>query len=259
MGFRSLQHMKDSRSTSRGPKPTRYVPPSGFGYPLGGLLPRIPGRFCFAPAALLGFTLRRFPSRKESAAFQPGRTHLPLAQRLFRRRSVRPARRASVSGFAPFENALRSHGLLGRRPPAPPLGFRPSRATQREPRPELLRASPHTLRGLTRSLAQPTGAPGYHSALASPRPIMHRSARRPEQPFWGFCTSLLLSIWEPPTSGLSSSPHAGPRITADSPAISGRRWHPAEAVQDQSWVPSIANDLDRQAGVASAACRAGRA
>jgi hypothetical protein len=42
-------------------KPARYVPSSGFGYPLDGLLPRIPCRFCFTPAALLGFTLRRFP------------------------------------------------------------------------------------------------------------------------------------------------------------------------------------------------------
>jgi hypothetical protein len=41
--------------------PTRYVPPSGFGYPLGGFLPSNPCRFCFAPAALPGFTLRRFP------------------------------------------------------------------------------------------------------------------------------------------------------------------------------------------------------
>jgi hypothetical protein len=40
--------------------PTRYVPPSGFGYPLDGLLPTVPRRFCFAPAALLGFTLRSF-------------------------------------------------------------------------------------------------------------------------------------------------------------------------------------------------------
>lgn len=42
-------------------KPSRYVPSSGFGYPLDGLLPRIPCQFCFTPAALLGFTLRRFP------------------------------------------------------------------------------------------------------------------------------------------------------------------------------------------------------
>jgi hypothetical protein len=42
-------------------KPSRYVPSSGFGCPLDGFLPRIPCRFCFTPAALLGFTLRRFP------------------------------------------------------------------------------------------------------------------------------------------------------------------------------------------------------
>jgi len=38
----------------------RCVPPSGFGYPLGGLRPPRPCRFCFTPAALLGFTLRSF-------------------------------------------------------------------------------------------------------------------------------------------------------------------------------------------------------
>jgi hypothetical protein len=34
---------------------TRYVPPSGFGHPLGGFLPPDPRRPCFVPAALLGF------------------------------------------------------------------------------------------------------------------------------------------------------------------------------------------------------------
>jgi hypothetical protein len=38
----------------------RYGPPSGFGYPLGGLRPPRPCRFCFTPAALMGFTLRSF-------------------------------------------------------------------------------------------------------------------------------------------------------------------------------------------------------
>jgi len=61
MGFCSLQHLRRFEVHLPRAKATRYVPPSGFGYPLDGLLPRIPCRFCFAPAALLGFTLRRFP------------------------------------------------------------------------------------------------------------------------------------------------------------------------------------------------------
>lgn len=66
-------------------KPARYVPSSGFGYPLDGLLPRIPCRFCFTPAALMGFSLRRFPLPQGSTAFQPGKTCTPLAQRYLRR------------------------------------------------------------------------------------------------------------------------------------------------------------------------------
>jgi hypothetical protein len=79
VGFCSLQHLRNPRSTDRGLKRSRYVPSSGFGYPLDGLLPRIPGRFCFTPAALMGFTLRRFPLPESFTAFPPGRTHLPLA------------------------------------------------------------------------------------------------------------------------------------------------------------------------------------
>jgi len=72
-------------------------------------------------------------SREVPETFQSGRTHLPLASRLFRRRNVRPARQASVSGFAPLGIALRPHGVLGRGSPAPPLGFRPCRVCYRRP------------------------------------------------------------------------------------------------------------------------------
>jgi hypothetical protein len=59
MGFCSLQHILATRvHCSRGCRP-RYVPPSGFGYPLDGLLPSKPHRACFVPAALLGLPLRR--------------------------------------------------------------------------------------------------------------------------------------------------------------------------------------------------------
>jgi hypothetical protein len=44
----------------RGLPGTRYVPPAGFGYPLGGLLPPRPCRPSFMPAALMGFALRSF-------------------------------------------------------------------------------------------------------------------------------------------------------------------------------------------------------
>jgi hypothetical protein len=63
--------------------PTRYVPPSGFGYPLDGLLPLVPGRFCFTPAALLGFTLRSFLLPKGIRGFRPGSTHLPFNPAVF--------------------------------------------------------------------------------------------------------------------------------------------------------------------------------
>jgi hypothetical protein len=73
VGFRSLQHLRPRRSACRGRSPARHVPPSGFGYPLDGLLPSKPCRSCFVPAALLGFALRSlllskgnrpFPARK---------------------------------------------------------------------------------------------------------------------------------------------------------------------------------------------------
>lgn len=53
-------HARLGSPLRRGHCRTRCGPPSGFDYPLGGFrLPR-PGRPCFMPTALLGFTLRSF-------------------------------------------------------------------------------------------------------------------------------------------------------------------------------------------------------
>jgi len=60
MGFASLQRSRMRKSTCGGLALAVAVPPSGFGYPLGGLLLPRPCRFYFTPAALLGFTLRSF-------------------------------------------------------------------------------------------------------------------------------------------------------------------------------------------------------
>jgi hypothetical protein len=56
--------------------PARYVPPSGFGYPLDGLLPPSPCRPFFVPTALMGFPLRSVPL-PESRTASPPHSHPP--------------------------------------------------------------------------------------------------------------------------------------------------------------------------------------
>ena len=125
MGSRSLQHIRNPRSTCR-----RLSQPATFR--LQGLVTLLTVSSLELRAGFVSHQRRSwdlpfggFLSHEVSAAFRPGRTHIPLAQRYFRRRSVRPARGASVSGFTPHRSASRPCGVLSRRPPAPPLGFSP--------------------------------------------------------------------------------------------------------------------------------------
>jgi hypothetical protein len=53
-------HAGSGDPLSAGVATARYVPPSGFGYPLDGFRPPNPRRPYFVPTALLGFTLRSF-------------------------------------------------------------------------------------------------------------------------------------------------------------------------------------------------------
>jgi len=106
MGFGSLQHIRNPRSTSRGPsQPAKFR--------LQGLVTLLTAYSLESRAGFVSHRRRSwdspfggFLSPQASTAFRPGRTHLPLAQRYFRRRSVRPARRASVSGSTPARIAL---------------------------------------------------------------------------------------------------------------------------------------------------------
>jgi hypothetical protein len=80
LGFDSLQHIQDSGVHLPRVCLARYVPPSGFGYPPGGLLPPGPGRPFFMPTALLGFCPSKLsPLERSPGSFDPEWTHLPFS------------------------------------------------------------------------------------------------------------------------------------------------------------------------------------
>lgn len=112
--------------------PARCVPPSGFGYPPGGLRPSVPRRFYFAPAALMGLTLRSFHLSRGMRAFPLECTHLP-----FRGHDTGRKRRADMAtgflGFNPLAEFLAVHVCLIHQPLEAPLGFLPFRALNGKP------------------------------------------------------------------------------------------------------------------------------
>jgi hypothetical protein len=117
---------KDSKVHWPRALPARYVPSSGFGYPLDGLLPSNPCRFCFAPAALLGFTLRSLPLSRGIRVSPPERTHLPFNQALFPTSTTlgRPAW-PRFPGFNPLKSPWQTVVWLTHRLLDAPLGFTP--------------------------------------------------------------------------------------------------------------------------------------
>jgi hypothetical protein len=83
----------------------RCVPPSGFGYPRGGLLPSTPGRASFISTAFLGFPPAELSPPGRWVGVSPKRrSHMPVWRRLT------PARRSAPAGH-------RNHQLLGFGPP----------------------------------------------------------------------------------------------------------------------------------------------
>ncbi len=98
LGFCSLQHIRGSGVHLPRACLTRYVPPSGFGYPLDGLLPPGPRRPCFVPTALLGFLpSKRSPLERCRGCYHPRRTHLPFLLPLLPRTNPRVG--PASSGF----------------------------------------------------------------------------------------------------------------------------------------------------------------
>jgi len=127
MDFCSLQHIKVWKSTCRAVSKPRYVPSSGFGYPLDGLLLPNPRRPCFVPTALLGFTLRSFlllqGIRDVSIRMNPpavSASGIAAAEATARSKLV------SAPGLLPLPRVpCEADVCLARRSPDAPLGFRP--------------------------------------------------------------------------------------------------------------------------------------
>jgi hypothetical protein len=200
---------------------TRYVPPSGFDYPLDGLLPRIPCRFCFAPAALLGFSLRRFPLPRGFNSVSAGKDPHTVNPQV----TPAPKYRTGPAGLGFWghtsRKCLASDGCLSRRSPAPPLGFIPP-GLSRESLDQDFSRSP-----LTR-FADPAIARRIHR-----RPRVSIGSRLASTSLAPECTPVeatLLGFPHRPhpdrsnlaPPGLLSSPRTGSHITADSPALLGR-------------------------------------
>ena len=221
MGFGSLQHIKNSRSTCRGLKPARYVPSSGFGYPLDGLLPRIPCRFCFAPAALLGFSLRRFPLPRGFVSVSAGKDPHTVGLQVTPAPKCQTGRAGLSFWVHTSRKCLATDGCLSRRSPAPPLGFTPPGPSRQSLDQDFSRSP------LTR-FADPAIAHRIHR-----RPRVSIGSRLAPTELAPECTPVeatLLGFPHRPhpdrsnlaPPGLLSSPHAGSHIAADSPALLGR-------------------------------------
>jgi hypothetical protein len=124
--FLPFSTCRHRRSTCCGCAAPTTVPPSGFGYPLDGLLPSIPGRFSFTPPALLGFSLRSLPSVGSSGCFHPNRPTYRCSRRCSRHYDrAGPAGRGSWAFFR--RKFLSAGAVLMRSLEVTPLGFVPSR------------------------------------------------------------------------------------------------------------------------------------
>jgi hypothetical protein len=178
MDSTSLQRIKVRKSTRRGGSTSRYVPPSGFGYPLDGLLLPSPCRPYFVPAALMGFTLRSVPLSKGTRTFPPGSTHLPFLPPVppSPKRQPVPAGRGSWASTLP-RVPCESDVCLGRQLAGYSHGFRTLSGQSRDSLDRDPSQSPLTRFADLLPEGSAGGAPECQSALAWPCPSSAASRR----------------------------------------------------------------------------------
>jgi hypothetical protein len=164
--------------------PARHVPPSGFAYPLDGLHPLIPCRFCFAPAALMGFTLRSFLlSQGIRCSSHPDEPTYRSTCRCSRRRSDGPAQTGLGSWVSTLPRVPGDRQVFNSPIAGCSLGFLPFQGspltTSFEPSPELLSRASRT----RRLLDGLNGAPESQSVVNWPYPRdVPKHTRRTRQP-----------------------------------------------------------------------------
>jgi hypothetical protein len=157
--------------------PARYVPPSGFGHPLDGLLPANPRRLYFRPTALLGFNPSELsPRERYPERCRPEAPTYCFARRCSHRRSDGADRRAAVSGLCPFRESLAAHRVFSTPTAGCSPGIRPSWVNQSTPWPGFRPASSHALgsrddarhgyRCLRVSLGLDLDLSDYHASMA---------------------------------------------------------------------------------------------
>jgi hypothetical protein len=178
LDFCSLQHIRARESTSRGVSRSRYVPPSGFGHPLDGLLLPSPRRPCFVPAALLGFRPSEFsPLERYPPRFRLGCTHMPF----FRPVPPTPKRWPVPTGRGSWALTLSRVPCARYVFSTPKRRILPWASSLPGPACDSLVEIPLDLLSRASSTrprrAEPTGAPECQSALAWPRPSSSASRR----------------------------------------------------------------------------------
>jgi hypothetical protein len=171
MGFVSLQHIRNRRSTSRG-----FCLPASFR--LQGLVTLLAVSSLRFRAGSVSHRRRSwdspfgaFSSRKVSACFHGDEPTYRFTGEKSHRRNGGPASQAAVSGFSPSRESLAPERVFSTPAAGCSLGFYPSRVRTRKPGPGSRPVSSHTLhRGLWLPRGKATtsiGAPECRSALAS--------------------------------------------------------------------------------------------